>query len=96
MHSTLQPSFSELIAPFSPADISAPWRDSALKLQPCGDKKHFAVLLDWTLWRLTEGAIAPFPLATASVNGRMGCPDAGQLPPSLSDRISGASASMRA
>ena len=60
MHSTLQQSFSELIAPLTPADISALWRDRAFKLQPSGGEKHFAALLDWTkLWRLIEDAIIP-------------------------------------
>lgn len=48
-------SFSDLIAPLAPADISAFWHDRTLKLTRCTGESRFTVLFNWnTLWQLID------------------------------------------
>jgi hypothetical protein len=58
MSVTQQLGFDDLIAPLTPADISALWRSRELKLQRRTDENRFAALFDWNiLWRLIEDGI---------------------------------------
>lgn len=60
MPSALQPSFSDLIAPLTPADIATLWRDRALKFQRRARENCAAALLDWNkLWSLIENGVIP-------------------------------------
>lgn len=71
MHSTLQPSFSDLIAPLTPADIAALWQDRTLKLQRRGRGICPAVLLDWSkLWRLIGDDVIPPADCSVTYGGR--------------------------
>lgn len=55
-----QPGFRDLIAPLTPADVSALWHSRTLKLQRRRRENCPAVLLDWNkLWRLIEDDIIP-------------------------------------
>jgi hypothetical protein len=52
--------FSDLIAPLTPADIAALWRDRELKLQRRSGENRFFTPLDWNgLWRLVKDHIVP-------------------------------------
>lgn len=52
--------FTDLIAPLTPADISALWRGRAFKFQPRSGEKRFTALLDWhALWQLIERETIP-------------------------------------
>lgn len=52
--------FADLIAPLTPADISALWRDRKFKVQHRSGENRFPALIDWaTLWRLIEEHFIP-------------------------------------
>jgi Cupin superfamily protein len=58
--SSAPPAFHDLIAPLTPADISALWCNRELKLQRGKCENRFRALFDWnTLWRLIEDAVIP-------------------------------------
>lgn len=56
--------FSAVIAPLTPAEISALWLNRRYRFAAGGDGLRFLELLDWdTLWRLiTSGSIPPWKL----------------------------------
>lgn len=60
MSAMQQMGFSDLIAPLTPADLSAQWLSRAFRLQPSTGENRFTALLDWNaLWTLIEEGILP-------------------------------------
>jgi hypothetical protein len=83
--------FRELIAPLTPADLSALWRSGAIEHQRASGDDRFAALLDWNgLWGLVAGAVIPPEHCRVTYARKTVAPlfyaDAGRLNP---DRFAG-------